>query len=201
MTRARRARTKRAATALPLPRGSRWVVLAVVVATVLAYLPALNARFLLDDWDTIDASSRWESLPGMPTAGRPLVLATLAVNYDVNRALGVDQQQDPDGPNKAAGYRVFNILLHLLTGALLFAVLRRAMREQTIAEDWRAIADPLAAVVTALWLLHPIQSEVINYVVQRSEGMASLAYLATLYASQRAWIPSRRRECAGTRRQ
>ncbi|MGH7655147.1 MAG: tetratricopeptide repeat protein, partial [Gemmatimonadaceae bacterium] len=31
------------------------------------------------------------------------------------------------------------------------------------------------------------QSEVINYVVQRSEGQASLCYLATLYASQRAW--------------
>jgi Tfp pilus assembly protein PilF len=173
--------------ALPLPRGSWWVALALVVATMLAYIPALDAPFVLDDWVTIDASSRWESAAGMPTAGRPLVMATLAANYEVNRLLGVNQQPDPDGPNKAIGYRLFNVLLHLLTGALLFAVLRRAIRERPIPQDWREIADPLAGVVTALWLLHPIQSEVINYVVQRSEGLASLCYLAVLYASQRAW--------------
>ena len=114
-------------------------------------------------------------------------MATLAANFAVNSALGVDQRPDPDGPNKAIGYRLFNLLLHLLTGALLFGVLRRAMREHTIPDDWRAIADPVAGIVSALWLLHPIQSEVINYIVQRSEALASFSYLAILYASQRAW--------------
>jgi hypothetical protein len=175
------------ATVPPLPGGTRWIALALAVATAFAYVPALRAPFLLDDWVTIDAASRLASTEGMPTSGRPMVVATLAANYRVNRVLGVDQHADPAGPDKTIGYRLFNILLHLSTGALLFAVLRRAMREQTIAEDWRAIADPLAGIVTALWLLHPIQSEVINYVVQRSEAQASLCYLATLYASQRAW--------------
>jgi tetratricopeptide (TPR) repeat protein len=123
----------------------------------------------------------------MPTAGRPVVLATLAANYALNRALGVDQRPDPDGPNKGVSYRLFNLFLHLSAGALLFAVLRRGMRERAIPDDWRAIADPVAGVVTALWLLHPIQSEVINYIVQRTESQASLCYLAVLYASQRAW--------------
>jgi tetratricopeptide (TPR) repeat protein len=173
--------------AVPLPRGSSWVALLLVAATLFAYLPALSAPFLLDDWATVDMASRWETTAGMPTAGRPVVMATLAANYEANRLLGVNQQADPDGPHKAIGYRLFNILLHLLTGALLFAVLRRAMRERPIPPDWRAMADPLAAAVTALWLLHPIQSEVINYVVQRSEGLGSFFYLGTLYASQRAW--------------
>lgn len=158
-----------------------------MIATALAYVPALRAPFLLDDWVTVAAASRLHSTEGMPTRGRPMVMATLAANYQVNRVLGVDQRADPAGPDKTIGYRLFNILLHLSTGALLFAVLRRAMREQTIPDDWRAIAAPVAGIVTALWLLHPIQSEVINYVVQRSEGQASLCYLATLYASQRAW--------------
>jgi Flp pilus assembly protein TadD len=162
-------------------------VIALVVATAFAYVPALRAPFLLDDWVTIVAASRLRSSEGMPTRGRPMAMATLAANYQVNRVLGVDQRADPSGPNKAIGYRLFNILLHLSTGALLFAVLRRAMRERRIPDDWRAIADALAGTVTMLWLLHPIQSEVINYVVQRSEGQASLCYLATLYASQRAW--------------
>lgn len=172
---------------LPLPRAARWIALALAAATAFAYVPALRAPFLLDDWVTVDAASRLQSAEGMPTRGRPALLATLAANYQVNRALGVDQRADPSGPDKTIGYRLFNILLHLSAGALLFGVLRRAMRERTIPEDWRAIADAVAGVVTALWLLHPIQSEVINYVVQRSEAQASLCYLATLYASQRAW--------------
>ena len=164
-----------------------WIVLALVVATVLAYVPALRAPFVIDDETTITASADWKSAPGSPAAGRPLVLATLAANAALNQALGVDQRRDPDGPNKAVGYRLFNLLVHLLTGALLFGVVRRAVREQRIPGDWRAIADPIAAAVCALWLLHPIQSEVINYIVQRSEGLASLFYLGVLYSSQRAW--------------
>jgi Tfp pilus assembly protein PilF len=162
-------------------------VLALVMATALAYLPALDAPFVMDDESTIAASSSWTAPAGSPAAGRPLVTATLAANLALNRALGVDQQRDPDGPNKAIGFRLFNLLVHLLTGALLFGVLRRAVRERTIPEEWRALADPIAGAVCAIWLLHPLQSEVINYIVQRSEALASFCYLATLYASQRAW--------------
>ena len=75
--------------------------------------------------------------------------------------------------------------MHLLTGALLFGVLRRAIREHTIPEDWRAIADPLSIVVTTLWLLHPIQTEVINYIVQRSEGLAWLSALPVVEKAPR----------------
>ncbi|HEV8410167.1 MAG TPA: hypothetical protein VGQ30_06645, partial [Gemmatimonadaceae bacterium] len=170
-----------------LSRNALWIAFAVAALTILAYIPALDAPFVLDDWVTIDAASRWETTAGMPTAGRPIVMSSLNANYQLNRALRVDQRPDPEGPRKMIGYRAFNILLHLLTGALLFAVLLRGMRETVIPVDWSAIAEPLAGVVTALWLLHPIQSEVIDYVVQRNEGLATLFYLAILYASQRAW--------------
>ena len=178
---------RRTIPALSLPRTTLWFALALTVAVAIAYAPALRAPFVMDDADTIAASASWQSLPGSPTSGRPVVLATLGVNYAVNRALGIDQRRDPDGPNKAIGYRLFNVLVHLLTGALLFGVIRRAMREATIGAEWRSAADGVAGAVCALWLLHPIQSEAINYIVQRSETMASLLYLGTLYASIRAW--------------
>ena len=82
------------------------------------------------------------------------------------------------------------MLAHLCTGALLFGVLRRTIRGRAIPEDWRALADPLAGAVCAIWLLHPIQSEAINYLVQRTELLASLFYVAALYASIRAWDAS-----------
>jgi len=173
---------------------NRWLVVALVALTAAAYAPALRAPFLPDDVTSIGANAQWERAPGMPAAGRPLVFVTLVLNHELNRALGVDERPDPDGPNKAVSYRLFNLLVHLLTGALLFAFLRRAMRERPIPPEWSRIADPVAGIVTALWLLHPIQSEVINYVVQRTEGLASMFYVAALYASQRAWdAPARRR--------
>jgi protein O-mannosyl-transferase len=164
-------------------------VLALIVATVLAYAPALHAPWVMDDDTAIaeSASIQLHATAGSPVSGRPVVSATLAFNYALNQLLGIDQRPFPDGPDKTVGYRLLNIFFHLCTGALLFGVLRRAIRERPIPEDWRAIADPLATAVTALWLLHPIQSEVINYVVQRTESIASLCYVAVLYASIRAW--------------
>jgi tetratricopeptide (TPR) repeat protein len=167
-------------------------VVALVIATVLAYAPALSAPFVMDDENAIPESSaiQWRAPAGSAVAGRPLVSATLALNHAVNAWLGVDQRRDPDGPYKAIGYRLLNVLAHLCTGALLFGVLRRTIRGRAIPEDWRALADPLAGAVCAIWLLHPIQSEAINYLVQRTELLASLFYVAALYASIRAWDAS-----------
>ena len=172
-----------------LPPVHRWVIAALTVATVLVYAPALSAPFVMDDVSAVtESTTPGVRIPaGSPVAGRPVVRATLALNHAVNDLLGVDQRPDPDGPRKTAGYRLLNIFFHLCTGALLFGVLRRAMRERSVPEEWRAIADPLAGAACALWLLHPIQTEAINYVVQRTELIASLMYIATLYASLRAW--------------
>jgi Tfp pilus assembly protein PilF len=171
-----------------------WIVLGLIALTTLAYLPAFSAPFVMDDIPAIDANAAIHQLipagtpaPGNPIAGRPVVRASLAINYAINELIGVDQRQDPNGPYKTVSYHLLNLLFHLCTGALLFGVIRRAMRERPIPQDWRSLADPIAGVVSALWLLHPIQSEVLNYVVQRTEGLASLFYVATLYCSVRAW--------------
>ncbi|MGH7653296.1 MAG: tetratricopeptide repeat protein, partial [Gemmatimonadaceae bacterium] len=168
---------------------NRWALAAVAIATVLAYAPALSAPFVMDDATAIaeTSSGLGHSPAGSPVAGRPVVSATLTANYVINKAIGVDQSADPGGPHKTTGYRLLNLLFHLCTGALLFGVLRRAMRERSVPKEWSGAADPIAGAVCVLWLLHPIQTEAINYVVQRTELLASLFYVATLYTSIRAW--------------
>lgn len=187
-------RSQKTAPRAPLPAIRRWIVLAVAAATTLAYLPALNAPFVMDDVLGISSNptalgfgSPFVPPKNLPVSGRPVVNVTLAVNHALNNLLGVDQRRDPDGKYKAVTYRLFNLLFHLCTGALLFGVLRRAIREKTIPDDWRPLADSIAGMVCALWLLHPIQSEVLNYIVQRTEALASLFYVLTLYCSIRAW--------------
>ena len=75
---------------------------------------------------------------------------------------------------------------HLACGLLLFGVIRR-----TIAHDDKAAehlnAERVAGFAVLLWLVHPIQTDAVDYVIQRTELIVSLCYVATLYASIRAW--------------
>ncbi len=183
------------------------MAIALVIITCLAYSPALRAPFQFDDLESISGNITIRSLwppsvplhppPGIAVSGRPVVNYSLALNYALNERLGVDQRPDPDGANKTLGYRIVNLLLHLASGALLFGILRRTLRTERLAKQWSAHADPVAAIVTALWLLHPIQTEAVNYVVQRTELMVSACYLGTLYAAIRAWDASSARAMFG----
>ncbi|HTR77827.1 MAG TPA: tetratricopeptide repeat protein [Gemmatimonadaceae bacterium] len=184
-------------------RFPKWLSLAwmiILVLTTVAYLPAIRGPFHFDD-TIIDRDSTTRSLrPSIalhPTAqtsvaGRPVVNYTLAINHAVNDALGVDAR----GPNATLGYHVLNVLLHLACATLLLGVLRRTLRRQQVSARWAEHADLFAIIIAGIWTLHPLQSEAVDYVIQRTELIVSLCYLATVYASIRAWdaaSPRRRR--------
>ncbi|MEO7455978.1 MAG: tetratricopeptide repeat protein [Gemmatimonadaceae bacterium] len=171
----------------------RWALAAVLLCTVLAYLPAMRGPFEFDDISSIPGNTSIRSLadafsppPNTSVSGRPVVNLTFALNRAINDVLDVDQRPEPYGPNKTLGFHIVNLALHLLCGLLLFALVRR-----TSGDDWLAIG------ATALWLLHPIQSEAVNYLVQRTELLVSFCCLLTLFASMRAWdAVTRRRRVA-----
>jgi tetratricopeptide (TPR) repeat protein len=127
--------------------------------------------------------------PSTETAvsGRPVVNYSFALNYALNRRLGIEQVPQTDAPAQTVGYHVFNLLLHIVAALLLFAIVRRTILAGRIPEGWRDAADRIAGLVTGIWLLHPIQTEAVDYISQRTELLASLCYLATLYAAIRAW--------------
>ena len=47
-------------------------------------------------------------------------------------------------------------------------------------------ALPLALAIAMLWVVHPLQTESVTYIIQRAESMMGLCYLLTLYAFVRA---------------
>jgi tetratricopeptide (TPR) repeat protein len=177
-------------------RPTLWLAL-VALATILAYTPALSAPFIWDDAESIienpSITRLWPpTVPLRPPSntamgGRPVVNFSFAINYAINRALGVDQRPDPDGPHKTVGYHAGNILIHLLCGLVLYGIVSRTLRSQRFDAIWASRADPIALVVTALWMLHPLQSEAVVYLTQRTELLVSLCYLGTLYAWIRGW--------------
>jgi hypothetical protein len=106
-------------------------------------------------------------------AGRPLVNLSFAMNYAMG---GLD----------VTSYHATNLALHLLVALVLFAIVRRSLRERVVPESLRQHGDGLAFAAALLWVLHPLNTEVVDYLVQRSESAMALCYLATLYCAIRA---------------
>jgi len=170
-------------------RAYAWRWLAVIaIATIAAYVPAIAAPFIWDDAEAIADNVSINRLgtalqppSNTPVGGRPVVNLSFALNHAINRLLDVGP------PRETVSYHVLNILLHVGCGLLLFGIMRRTLSSQRFDATWASRAAPIAVVVTALWLLHPIQSEAVNYLTQRTELLVSLCYLGTLYLSIRAW--------------
>ncbi len=109
-----------------------------------------------------------------PTSGRPLVNLSLALNYRF-------------GQLNPAGYHLLNIVVHLLSAMLLMGIVRRTLRLDFFRGRFDRASAILAFIAALLWAVHPLQTETVVYVTQRTELMVSFCYLVTLYSSLRFW--------------
>src|SRR5262249_43437233 len=145
-----------------------------------------HAPFLFDDGNTITENDSIKQLgpavlsPPLRScsAGRPLVNLSLAVNYFF-------------GGLEPWGYHLFNMAVHALSAMLLWAIVRRPLRLEFFDGRFDRAAEPLALLVALVWAVHPLQTETVQYVTQRTEGMVGCCYLATLYACLLYWTSPR----------
>lgn len=159
------------------PRVAPWMLTVVLVtAVVVAYAGGVSNPFIFDDVGAIALNPQIRSLsPSValsppaetPVGGRPLVNLSFALNY---AAGGLDP----------AGYHLVNIALHAMCALLLFGLIRR------IVSQWHGEGATMFAFAVALvWAMHPLNSEAVNYMTQRTELMMAVCYLLTLYAASR----------------
>jgi tetratricopeptide (TPR) repeat protein len=185
-----RPRQREALPADGIPRfpATGWPLLALAMAGILAYANSLSNPFVFDDQASIVDNDRIRHVWNLSSvlfperelavAGRPLVNVSLAINYAL-------------GGSDVVGYHVWNILIHVVCALLLFGIVRRTLQ-------WSHRTTPLAArgtyvafAAALLWVLHPLNSEAVDYVIQRTESMMALFYLLTLYANLRALTTNR----------
>ena len=166
----------------------------IVLAALAVYYNSLSSPFIFDDRPAIADNPAihhlWSALlpprTGGGVIGRPLVNFSLAVNY----ALGGMQ---------AWGYHAMNIAIHILAGLTLFGLVRRTLLRPAVEGLRRARAPApnqgtisqqpsfadsatlLAFAVALLWTVHPLQTESVTCIIQRTESLMSLFYLLTLY--------------------
>jgi len=84
------------------------------------------------------------------------------------------------------GYHAFNLAVHLFAALTLFGIVRRTMTLPVLAPRYGARSGALAFCIALLWMLHPLQTESVTYIVQRMESLMGLFYLLTLYCFIRA---------------
>jgi Flp pilus assembly protein TadD len=167
---------------------SRWVPvvygLSLIAVGLAIYAGSFGGPFIYDDIPSIldnPAIQRlWPphylvSAPSQSTlVSRPLVGATLALNH----ALSGDA---------VGSYHVVNLAIHLSCALLLMGLVRRTLLLPTIPADVREASGGLAWAAAMLWVAHPLQTEAVVYVIQRTETMMAFFFLLTLYAAVRGW--------------
>ncbi len=79
-------------------------------------------------------------------------------------------------------YRVFNLLIHLATGVILFYLILNLCKFLKSKPFFYNNATLIAFTTSILFLLHPVQTQTISYVIQgRLEGLATLFVITTLF--------------------
>jgi tetratricopeptide (TPR) repeat protein len=166
-------------------RATTWALLLIVAAGAAAYGNSFAGAFQFDDIASIrdNPSIRqlWPlSVPfspphgsGLTVEGRPLLNFSLALNYAVSGL-------------RPWSYHLLNLGIHVSAGLALFGLVRRTLLSPSRLQRTESEATRFAAAVAALWLVHPVQTESVTYVIQRAESLAGLFLLLTLYGFVRA---------------
>lgn len=156
-----------------------WLVLAACTALGFAvYANSFEVPFYLDDLrnfiDTprarlrdLSPGSLWRAAFDSPLWTRPVANLSFALNYYVHQ-------------ESVAGFHYVNIFIHVLTAFFLFLLTRATLATPalvTVRHD-RLLLPALAAL---LWLVHPLHTQSVTYIVQRMNSMAVMFYLASLW--------------------
>src|SRR5882724_2303225 len=141
--------------------------LLLLAAALAAYGASLGSGFHFDDYaifadPALGSPSGWLQIWTLPQT-RPLTYLTFWLNRQI-------------GGGDPLGYHLLNLALHLGAVALAFECLRRLLPERA------------ALIAAALFAIHPVQSESVDYVWARSIVLAALLCFASLWN----WLEGRR---------
>lgn len=163
----------------------RTPVVAVIylAAAWFVYGWTLGAPFLLDDQQAIQFNEAirtiwppWVALDppaaDVSFARRPVTNLTMALNYAI-------------GDLQVEGYRLFNLVLHAVNSLLLFLLVGCLLSLR--AGLWQRLAWWSALFAGLLWVVHPLATSAVHYVIQRMELLVACGFLLMCWAQCRAF--------------
>jgi len=179
-------------------RAEPWVAAALLIAAgITVYANSFTTRFAgADAKESIRDNPHIRQLwPLSEAMSLPLLRATTRADADskggtvVRRpvlSLSFAMTYHLFGP-EPWGFHAVNLAIHISAALLLFGVVRRTLLRLPSGLGWQHRATTLALAVALIWLVHPLQTESVTYIVQRAESQMALLLLLTLYCSARGF--------------
>ena len=164
----------------------------IALAGLAAYANSFQGTFVFDDEPAIARNSNLETLwpltkamtapPDTTLSGRPVATFTFALDH----ALFAGSLE---------GYHATNLAIHIGVSVLLFLLVRLTLNTDRLSPRFGDSGPALALSIALIFVVHPLQTGAVTYIVQRVESLMALFYLATVYAAARALSedPSARR--------
>ena len=144
----------------------KWFLLSICIITLFAYSPSLFVPYYLDDFLSIpnnpvfvDASfTSLFNVYGM----RAIAYASFYLNYLIS-------------PDNTLSFHITNLAIHLINGFLIYKL-------YFVLCDYLKISryKLFIIAVVAMWLLHPLNTQAVTYIVQRLASLVTLFVLASL---------------------
>ncbi len=155
----------------------------MITAGAVVYLNGFSGVFLFDDTKQIleqpdirQLWPPWDALSGR----RPVISVSLALNYAI-------------GGFEVSGYHLLNVAVHILAALTLFGVVRHTLLRPVLRARFGPVSPWFALAVALIWVVHPLQTQSVTYIIQRSEALMGLFFLLTLYCVIRGVDSSGRR--------
>lgn len=148
-----------------------WLIMPCFLAlvTLLVYMPSLHYQFQFDDISNITKHFNIRHY----TFWQLFFSGTRWLSYWINSLHYAFGKYDP------FSYRVFNVCLHIANGIILFFILLYGLSKRRVHDFFYQHAGILATTTALLFLLHPVQTQTVSYVIQgQLEGLAAFFILS-----------------------
>ena len=155
----------------------------VVALVFLLYANSLNGDFVFDDIRNIqDNPARQLTTLTLDDLKRVGFSAPNGRRFVANISFGLNyffHQHD------TFGYRLVNIFIHLFTGLFLYQLVKTTLRLITFQNHYQN-AGKIAFFTALIWLVHPLATQSVAYIVQRMNSLSALFYMLALLFYVRA---------------
>jgi Flp pilus assembly protein TadD len=110
---------------------------------------------------------------------RPIANISFALNYYFHQY-------------NVTGYHVVNVLIHVTTGIFLYFFVKTTLHLPLL-HFKDTTATWIASFTVLLWLVHPLHTQSVTYIVQRMNSMASMFYVLSMLLYTRGRLTSDKR--------
>jgi tetratricopeptide (TPR) repeat protein len=173
-----------------LSRYETLFLLSLALIVILIYANTLGSPFVFDSRSNIESNPHiriseitLNSLADVAfnsnAQQRPLSILSFALNYYLH------------GYN-VVGYHVVNILIHISTGFLLYFLVKSTF-STPVPKSRYDNGMWIAFFTAAVWMVHPLQTQSVSYIVQRMNSLAAMFYVLSILLYARFRLSGRQR--------